>query len=426
MSDSWIQLLQAIGVTTAWLTAAGFFSSVYASLVVTQDAGLQRLKEKFPNALRRIERCGNRWDLIRYAVFLSAAFCALAGLATGFYFLPVDRGPWYLGAFVLVAPVLLSILLKIVPRVLSESHADLISIRFLPFANVLSRVLWPLAWPLARLELGLMNWMMEEADEENRPSSEDEILHLVDQAPDEELEIEEREIIKSVFEFGETVARESMTPRVDMIGLESEATVAEASAAIKDSPYSRFPVYRENIDTIQGMVHLKDLIRLSSEGQGLDPVGEIVKDVISVPESLPISDLLKLFRLGKEQIAIVVDEYGGTAGLITMEDVLEELVGEIHDEHDTEALVMQRLPNGSAIVDARIAVDEAKKLLNIEFPFNDEYESLGGMIYHQLGRIPRPGESVKLPDAILTIQSASERRVLTIRIDKRPVSEKAS
>ena len=323
MSDSWIQLLQAIGVTTAWLTAAGFFSSVYASLVVTQDAGLQRLKEKFPNALRRIERCGNRWDLIRYAVFLSAAFCALAGLATGFYFLPVDRGPWYLGAFVLVAPVLLSILLKIVPRVLSESHADLISIRFLPFANVLSRVLWPLAWPLARLELGLMNWMMEEADEENRPSSEDEILHLVDQAPDEELEIEEREIIKSVFEFGETVARESMTPRVDMIGLESEATVAEASAAIKDSPYSRFPVYRENIDTIQGMVHLKDLIRLSSEGQGLDPVGEIVKDVISVPESLPISDLLKLFRLGKEQIAIVVDEYGSTAGLITMEDVLE-------------------------------------------------------------------------------------------------------
>ena len=99
MSDSWIQLLQAIGATTVWLTAAGFFSSVYASLVVTQDAGLQRLKEKFPNALRRIERCGNRWDLIRYAVFLSATFCALAGLATGFYFLPVDRGPWHLGAF---------------------------------------------------------------------------------------------------------------------------------------------------------------------------------------------------------------------------------------------------------------------------------------------------------------------------------------
>jgi CBS domain containing-hemolysin-like protein len=424
MSDTWIELLQAIGGTAAWLATAGLFSSVYASLVVTQDAGLQRLKEKFPDAVRRIERCGNRWDVIRYAVFLSAAFCALAGLGTGFYFLPA-RSPWHVGAFVVVAPVLLSILLKVVPRVLSESHADLISIRFLPIANLLSRVLWPLAWPLARLEQGLMNWMMEEADEENRPSSEDEILHLVDQAPAEELEIEEREIIKSVFEFGETVARESMTPRVDMVGLEYRATVAEASAAIKDSPYSRFPVYRENFDTIQGVVHLKDLIRLSSEGQGKDPVGEFMKDVISIPETLPISDLLKLFRLEKEQIAIVVDEYGGTSGLITMEDVLEELVGEIHDEYDTEALVMQRLPNGSAIVDARLAVDEARKLLDIEFPFSDDYESLGGMIYHQLGRIPRPGESVDLPEAVLTIQSASERRVLTIRIDKRPVSEKA-
>jgi len=425
MSESLMDLLQSTVGTLAWLIAAGLFSSVYASLVVTQDAGLQRLKEKFPDAARRIEQCGNRWNVIRYAIFLSAAFCALAGLGTGFYFL-LGSSSWHVAAFGVVAPVLLSILLKVIPRVLSESHADLISIRFLPFANLLSRILWPLAWPLARLEQGLMNWMMEEADEENRPSSEDEILHLVDQAPAEELEIEEREIIKSVFEFGETVTRESMTPRVDMVGIEGRATVAEASAAIKDSQYSRFPVYRENIDTIQGVVHLKDLIRLSSEGQGRDPVGEIVKDVISIPETLPISDLLKLFRLEKEQIAIVVDEYGGTAGLITMEDVLEELVGEIHDEYDTEALVMQRLPNGSAIVDARLAVDEAKKLLDIEFPFSDEYESLGGLVYHQLGRIPRPGECVDLPEATLTIQSASERRVLTIRVDKKPVPENAS
>ena len=420
--SSAMDIVQAMGGTTAWLAAAGLFSSIYASLVVTQDAGLQRLKEKFPAATRRIEQCGTRWDTIRYAVFLSAAICALAGLATGFYCLP-ERQSWQLGMFVVVAPVLLSIFLKVIPRVLSESHADLISMRFLPVANLLSRILWPIAWPLSRLEAGLMNWMLKGADEENRPSSEDEILHLVDQAPDKELEVEEREIIKSVFEFGDTIARESMTPRVDIVGLEAKSTVAEACAEIKDSPFSRFPIHRHTIDNILGVVHLKDLLRLSSEGRENHSVGDIGKEIMSVRETLPISDLLKLFRIEKEHIAVVVDEYGGTAGLITMEDVLEELVGEIQDEYDTEALVMQRLPNGCAIVDARLSIGDARSLLDIDFPFSEEYDSLGGMIYHQLGHIPRPGESVDLPGASLTVQSASERRILKIQIEKRPVPE---
>lgn len=418
IGEALLTRLPAVGISLAWLVLSGFLTTLHASLAVSQEAGLQRLMDKYTAETRRIGRWESRWDLLRAAVFAAAMLCAIGGVATAIQGLNPDSRAylWELIAVVLGTALVLSLLLNVVPRVLSEGYADLTSVRGLPVAVFLSRLLFPLAWPLAWLEHRMLSWAMAEADDENRPSQEDEILSLVDRTPEAVLEMEEREMIRSVFEFGETVARESMTPRVAIVGLEDVSSVSACCDQVKDSPYSRFPVYRETIDRVLGAVHVKDLLRRLRDGEGDLPVGEIAKNTTFVPESLPLNDLLQLLRTEKEQLAIVVDEYGGTAGLITVEDILEELVGDIHDEYDTDSLVVQRLPNGGAILDARIAVADANKLLSLNLPESDDYDSIGGLLYHHSGRIPHPGERMDLGECRLTVQSASPRNVQTVLV----------
>ena len=408
----------AFGLGLIWFLLAGFCTSFYASLVVSQDAGLQRLIEKYPKAESRIRIWEDRWDLLRTSVFFSAMICAIGGVITAVRELETASSFFYaeLAGVVAVIAIILTLLLNVVPRVLSEGYADLTSVRYLPVAILLSRILFPLTWPIARLESRLMRWAITEAGEEDSPTHEEEILHLVDSTSEEVLDEEEREMIKSVFEFGETVARENMTPRIDLVGVEDTLTVKECGDAIKNSPHSRFPVYHETIDQVRGSIHVKDILRLIREGEGDRPIGDFAKDITFIPETTPLNDLLQLLRTEKEQLAIVVDEYGGTAGLITMEDIIEELVGEIHDEYDTDGLIIQRLPNGTAVLDARMPVADANKLLDLDLPEADDYDSIGGFIYHDLGRIPRPGESLERGTLRLTVQAATPRRIQTVQI----------
>lgn len=413
-------------VALAAFIGAGFFSTLYAALQVTQNAGLQRLAEKYAKSATRVGRYEQRWDQLRAAALACAGlFALLAALAIGLgWARAADVPPWTPIALLLAVPPALLLGLVVVPRVIAEGYADLISIRMLPLCGLLAWVLFPLSWPLARLEHHLLGMALSGADEEDRPSHEDEIRHLVDQVSEEDLDVEEREMIKSVFEFGETVTREIMTPRVDVEGFEDDLTVADCCERAKESPYSRFPVYQETIDEVVGVVHIKDLLRLSRDGRGDEKVGAVAKEVSFVPESMPINDLLRLLRAEKEQLAIVVDEYGGTAGLVAMEDIIEELVGEILDEYDTESMVMQRMADGSAVLDARMPVDEVNELLGLSLPEDEEYDSLGGYVFHALGHIPRPGEVLETEEALITIQSATVRQLQTLRIAPRDASDK--
>lgn len=423
MANGFAVVAPTLGISLAWLLLSGILTTLYASLGVSQEAGLQRLVDKFPDATRRVQRWDAHWDLLRAAVFAAAMVCAIGGVATALQGLDTTHPyhPWILVGVVMVTALVLSLLLNVIPHVLSEGYADLTSVRGLPVAVFLSRLLFPLAWPLAWLEHRLLSWTLAEADDDNRPSQEEEILSLVDRTPEAVLELEEREMIRSVFEFGDTVARESMTPRVAMEGLEQGSTVAACCAQVVESPFSRFPVYDETLDRILGMVHVKDLLRRTCEEEGESgTVGSMAKDITFVPESISLNDLLQLLRSEKEQLAIVVDEYGGTAGLITVEDILEELVGDIHDEYDNESMVVQRLPNGGVILDARMSVADANRLLEIALPESDEYDSLGGLVYHHSGRIPHPGERIELDELRLTVQSASPRTVQTLLVSPPP------
>ncbi|MEM7394987.1 MAG: hemolysin family protein, partial [Verrucomicrobiota bacterium] len=191
---------------------------------------------------------------------------------------------------------------------------------------------------------------------------------------------------------------------------------------INISPYSRFPVYHETSDHILGIVHIKDLHNRVRQDESAMPITRLLKEVPFVPESMPINDLLKMLRAEQTQMAVVVDEYGGTAGLVTMEDIIEELVGDIQDEHDNEETMVQRLSDDSFVLDAKMPVDEINQLLSLDIPESEEYESVGGYLFQELGRIPRPGEILEKELYSITITQANSHQLQKVRIQKHEVA----
>jgi putative hemolysin len=403
-----------------WLLLSGLFQTLLLAYRHTDDAGIDRLADRLPHLADRLDAWAEKWGLLVSAHVLLAAASALASMAflVRALLLPslagwVSAAAW---AGLLAAALFV---LSILPRAIAESYADRISLGFLPASIALVRFFYPLVWLLSALERALRRPLMRMTGETDRPSSEDEIMSLVEHEESRDLEEHEREIIRSVFEFGETVVREIMTPRVNVVGLEDEWDIRRCVEKIKDTRYSRFPVFHENLDDVRGLVHVKDLLRSLSDGTGDQPIGGIVKEAAFVPESMPIHDLLTELRSAQNHAAIVVDEYGGTAGLVSMEDIIEELLGEIQDEYDAEEAAVHRLADGSFTVAARTPVFEASERTGIELPESDEYDSVGGYIIHEFGRIPKPGETLERERFEMTVQNASARQIQTVRIQPR-------
>ncbi|MBU0676784.1 MAG: hemolysin family protein [Verrucomicrobia bacterium] len=407
------------------LIGAGFFSALLAAFTRTGEAGLSRLTEKSPSVAFRLAKWDSRWDLLLNTLLILSVALQVFAVATAVTALHPDAAAYtlVLGVLLFVYVAVIVFLWEILPDALSESYADRITLVFFALARALTILLFPLSWPLSRIERRLLSSVMAVSDEADRPSAEDEIRSLVDQSGEEDLEEEEREIIRSVFEFGETIAREIMTPRIDVLGLEDSLTVEQAVNKVKDSSHSRFPVFHDTLDDIRGILHIKQLLRSQSQGDATQPVLKASNPVTYVPESMPINDLMQLLRSEQEQLAIVVDEYGGTAGIVSMEDVIEELVGEIHDEYDIDETKVQRLSEGSVILSARLPVDEVNELLGISIPEAEEYDSVGGYIFQTLGRIPKPGEVLSFDGYTLTIERARAHQIVTVRMDKTSRSE---
>jgi putative hemolysin len=207
-----------------------------------------------------------------------------------------------------------------------------------------------------------------------------------------------------------------MTPRIDISGIKDTLTVDECIVQIKESRHSRFPVYHENIDDVVGVIHVKDLLRYMAESKGETPITQLAKRIDFVPETMPLNDLLQLMKNSRSQIVLVVDEYGGTEGLVTMEDVIEELVGEIEDEYDLEEKEFHRRPDGSVMVKARIPIDELNEALDSKLPESEEYDSLGGYVYSELGRIPKVGETLESSGYSLRVHAATQRQIQIIHM----------
>lgn len=399
------------------LAAAGFWAVLFAAFRETGNAGITRLVDKRPEDKKLLSHWAPRWNLLRTTLRFCLTICELTAAALALTTFEITHALQWV-ALLLGMAVLYMVFIRVIPFVLAESYADKLSLRFFPLTVFLTRVFSPIVWPIWVMERGLLKQALSSADEDDRPTPEEEIMTLVEQSGEEDLEEEERDIIRSVFEFGETVVREIMTPRVDIEGIKDELTVQQCIESVKHSRHSRFPVYHETIDNICGVIHVKDLLRLSAQNHGEKSVVDITKKMGIVPETMPINDLLKQMQLQNSQMAVVVDEYGGTAGIVCMEDIIEELVGEIRDEYDHAEKDIQKRPDGSILVKANLAVTDLNEELGIDLPESDEYDSIGGFVISELGTIPRSGARVSKEGLDITVHNASPRRILTLLIKR--------
>ncbi|TMI79447.1 MAG: HlyC/CorC family transporter [Bacillati bacterium ANGP1] len=244
-------------------------------------------------------------------------------------------------------------------------------------------------------------------------------LRFLVQVGEEEgvIEQEEREMIHSVFEFGDTVVREVMRPRVDISAVPADATLNRALALMTERGHSRLPVYEGTIDHVLGVVYIRDLIPALRHGRLDQPVSELKRPPFFVPESKKVDELFKEMQQKKVSMAIVLDEYGGTAGLVTVEDLLEEIVGEIQDEYDLEEKPIQLVDDRTAVVNARIHLDEVGELLGVRLP-QDEVDTVAGLVYSLFGRVPTPGETIALPGIELRVEKTLGQRITRVRITR--------
>jgi putative hemolysin len=235
------------------------------------------------------------------------------------------------------------------------------------------------------------------------------------------IEGEERRLLQSIVDFGDTLVREVMTPRPDIVAIREAATIGALRALFREQEYSRFPVYKESLDNIAGFVFIKDLVLIDSSDDGR-PLSDLVRPAVVVPETKRVPELLKQFQRQQTQCAIVVDEYGGTAGLVTIEDLLEEIVGEIRDEYDVESEAVVDEGNGSFVFSGKVDIDEVVQRLGVQID-REGFETVGGYLMSHLGRVPTVGERFDV-DAGLSVEvlDAERRRVNKVRITRQEAS----
>lgn len=282
---------------------------------------------------------------------------------------------------------------------------------------VRSIVRFPLVRIMSRLILGLTNILLRGKSAPLLGAvSEEELLAMADAAMEEEvIETEERALIHSIISFGDTVAREVMVPRTDMVAVEASTRVDEVLQVALDAGFSRIPIYRETIDDVIGVVLAKDLMRADRESRSNQEVGGLVRSAHFVPETKPVSDLLREMQAGKFHLAIVVDEYGGTSGIVTLEDLIEELVGEISDEFDTDIADVETISGNEYLIRASKSLGELNEELQIELP-EGEWDTLGGLFLSLLGHLPEEEERVVLGRYQLTAEKVANRRIGKVRL----------
>ena len=326
-------------------------------------------------------------------------------------------------ALVLIANVcLVFVVAEAVPRTLGILHADRASLTLARPVAVL--VGFGPVRLLARLLIGLANIIVPGEGIRSGPFAlPAELIALADAAfEDDVLAESERDLIESVIEFGETIVREVMIPRTDMTTIESNLSVEAALEVTSRAGFSRIPVTGENIDDIIGLAYVKDLIRAElDDHEGV--VGEMLRPPHFVPETKKVAPLLREMQRDSFHMAVVVDEYGGIAGLVTLEDLVEEIVGEIVDEYDVEEPLVQRLPDGTLGVDGRMPIDELNDLAGLSLPEGD-WDTVGGLVFDRFGRVPREDETCDCDGYVLRVERVKGRRITRVRVLQSGETEK--
>lgn len=342
-------------------------------------------------------------------------------LATLYYFeerfIGWSRLTSYFAAF-LVAGGLVSIFAVAIPVSWARYQREGIIAWSMPLLNTLLIVFSPVVWLLHLFDPVVRRISGADLDDGDDSDLSDEVISMVEDHEDGgEVDEAQKEMIEAVFDLSDTDADQVMTPRTDVEGIEVGSTLQEVKDSILKHGHSRIPVYEQTIDSIVGVLYAKDLIRYVCDGDDFD-LRSVLREAMMVPESKNVGELLGEFKARKVHIALVLDEYGGTAGLVTIEDILEELVGEIQDEYEAaeETPAIHRLDDKTLRVDARVEIDDLNDELEIDLPEDEDYDTVGGFVFATIGHIPKAGESFDFQGLRFTVTEAERTRVVRVQV----------
>jgi putative hemolysin len=420
-----------------FLTALeAFFVAAEIALVSVRRSRIDQLVEQGSASARRVRRLiddPGRFLAVSqigltFIGFFASAFAAVS-LVDGLQHLLESAG-MEAGAAGGVALIVVTVILALFTIVFAELIPKSIALASPErFALVLSRpidLIARLLGPIVTVMSGMTRWVARsmgvDVNQEAQISA-DELRLIVERGGEQGvLEAEEEQMINAVIELGDRRVHEVMVPRVAIAGLGADATLDDAIDLVVEVGHSRIPVYHDSIDEIVGILYAKDLLPyLKGDAGPRPPLRKLLRPPVLVPESMTVDDLLHEFQRRKVHIAIVLDEYGGTAGLVTIEDLLEEIVGEIQDEYDVEEPMVVRLSDHEARVDGRADVDELLELFDLDLKLEDaeEYDTVGGLLYHRIGGVPSPGDSIDVDGLRLTVETTDGRRVGKVLVARR-------
>ena len=353
---------------------------------------------------------------------LARNVAVVLGIAVGTFLVLGETGHTWMALAATMAGALLALMvLEAVPRLLVAQNPERWGLRLVPAIRAF-RLLFGLPARLLDFATSVVFRLRGRKEEQDPSDEEEELLRLVElHEGNGGVENGELAMIRRIAHMVDRAVREIMVPRIDMVAVQSDATVETVLRLVMEHGYSRIPIYEENVDNIVGVVYAKDLLKCLADGRRPDTVQEIARPPYFIPEGKHIDELLAELREHKVHMAIVVDEYGGTAGLATIEDVLEEIVGEIQDEYDREEVTIERLTESEAILDARVSLDALNELFDLHIE-GEDFDTVGGFVYHQLGRMPTPGDEVHADGLSLRVLSILGRRIKKVRVTKEPVA----
>jgi CBS domain containing-hemolysin-like protein len=411
--DAW--LLVAVAV---FIALAAFLALAETGLTRTSRVKAVALEEQGKRGatalLRLMEHPERTLNPVLFLLLLCNTVAAtLVGVVAAHAF-----GPLGVAVATAFEVVVIFVFAEAMPKTWAVQHSERAALIAAPAVSALVRFP-PLRWISGGL-IAVSNFILPGKGIKQGPYvSEQELLAMADAAAQEEvIEREERTLIHSIIDFGDTVVREVMVPRPDMVAVESTAQIADVIEIAIAAGFSRIPVYGQGIDDILGVIFVKDLIKAEREGRTDEPVSTIMREASFVPETKRVSELMREMQANKSHLAIVVDEYGGTAGLVTLEDVIEELVGEIEDEYDVAESPIERLPGGDVRVTSRMALDEVNDLLGASLPEGD-WDTVGGLVYGLLGHVPTEGEAVEADGYRLIAERVQGRRIGRVRVARK-------
>jgi CBS domain containing-hemolysin-like protein len=413
-----------------WLILLVLILVAFGSLLAMAEASLTRMTRVRALALEEDGR-RNSATLVRIESepprYLNAVYLAVMLAQNGSAVLVAILAERLLGnIWITIISILFTLAYFVVVEAMSKTfavlHSDRVALTVAPLVYWLARIL---RLP-TKLLIGLANILLPGRGLRQGPFVSEEEIRQMAEASSEEGAIEEgeKELIHSIFEFGDTIVREVMTPEPDVVAIDADRSLDEVLDLVLRHGYSRIPVYRGERGEIVGIVYAKDVLRDVHAGRSDRTVGDVARKAFFVPESKKVADLLKDMQRDKFHLALVVDEYGGLAGLVTLEDLLEEIVGEIVDEYDREEPNVEPAGDGRFRVNARLPVDELNELVQVELP-NDEWDTVGGLMMGILGRLPAQGESVEFEGLRFTAERVQGRRIAKVLVEwlRKPVEQ---